>query len=51
MEVYNDSRSVNVNVNMNSNVQLNIGQVLNFVKNKNEAKWFCLQNSNFFYYN
>lgn len=45
MEVYNDSRLINVNVNLNSNVQLNIGKVINAVKNKNEAKWFCLQNS------
>lgn len=52
MDLYNESHinNNNVNVNLNSNVQLNIGKVLNSVKNRTEAKWFCLQNSNIIFY-
>lgn len=45
--IENSSR-IDINVNNSSYIDLNIGKVLNCVKNRIEAKWFCLQNSKIF---
>lgn len=41
--IYNNN---NVNVNVDSNINCNIGMVFQAVRNKKDAMWFCMQNSN-----
>lgn len=48
MESINLDSYSNDQINNNSHLNFNISQVLNAIKNKKDARWFCLMNRNFF---
>lgn len=43
--IHNNSNNLNINY---SHVQCNITSVLNSIKNKKDARWFCLMNRMYF---
>lgn len=45
MDSYNNNNSINVNINNDVNCSCNISQILNSIRNKKDARWFCLMNS------
>ena len=45
-EIYIQSNNFN---NNQSNIQCNISHVLGAIKNKKDARWFCLMNLKFFF--
>lgn len=45
MEVNEVISNRRIDVNDNSNYNCNISKVIDVIKNKKEARWFCQQNS------
>lgn len=50
MESFSNQNNNHINLNVSSNIECNIGKVMQSVRNTKDARWFCMLNSNYYFY-
>lgn len=45
MDFYDSNQNNRININNDFNMNCNISKVLEIIKNKKDARWFCQENS------